>query len=286
MSQKTQRFEQRQSMHGVTYEVFHYLDFQSRHLEAHYHDFYEVFIFLDGDVDYWIDGSVYRLMPGDILLMNPMELHKPIARADGSKYERIVLWINKSYLSTVAEGVYERCFDSRNPYYKKILRDPSGENNPLLPLAKRLVTEFYSEEFASKQCAYGILLQLLTQINRLSDTEDTVSDEICSTPTFITEIVSYINDHYREKLTLDTLADHFYINKYYLSHQFKNSVGTSLYRYITLKRLNAAYDLLNEGIPPSEVSGLCGFGDYTGFFRAFKAEYGISPAVCYKERQL
>ena len=283
MAQKTQRFEQRQSMNGMTYEVFHYLDFQSRHLEAHYHDFYEVFVFLDGDVDYWIDGSVYHLMPGDILLMNPMELHKPIARADGSKYERIVLWLNKSYLSTVEGGVFERCFDTHNPKHKRILRYSAGDKNPLLSLAKQFVTEYYSKEYASEQCAYGVLLQILTQINRLSGSADTVSEEICSTPTFISEIVSYINAHYREKLSLDTLADHFYINKYYLSHEFKNSVGTSLYRYITLKRLNAAYDLLREGMNPSEVSGMCGFGDYTSFYRSFKSEYGISPAACAKE---
>ncbi len=280
MPKRIQRFDQRQSMNGSTYEIFHYLDVTTCHLDAHYHDFYEIFIFIDGDVDYWIDGSVYHLMPGDVLLMNPTELHKPIPRTDTDKYERIVLWINKSYLSGMEDGIFEACFDSKSPTYKKILRLSAGEKNPVLSLAKKLVTEYYTDDYAGKLCAYGILLQLLTQLNRLSRSGETVSDEICSTPTFVSEIVSYINEHYTEKLSLDSLAAHFFINKYYLSHEFKNSVGTSLYRYITLKRLNAAYELLCEGHTPGEVSVMCGFGDYTGFFRAFKAEYGISPAVC------
>ena len=51
MAKKTQRFDPRQNMNGNTYEVFHYLDLCTRHLDAHYHDFYEIFCFIDGDVD-------------------------------------------------------------------------------------------------------------------------------------------------------------------------------------------------------------------------------------------
>lgn len=282
MSKKTQRFEPRQNMHGDTYEVFHYLDMESRHLDAHYHDFYEIFCFIDGDVDYWVDGSLYHLKPGDILLINPTELHKPVPRTETQNYERIVIWINKKYLSSIEGGIFEGCFDTESPSYRKILRLPSNERNQVLSLAKKFVEEFYSEEFASKSCTYGILLQFMTLMNRIALTGDVVSSEDYSTPTFIAEILSYISEHYYEKLSLDRLAAHFFINKYYLSHQFKRTVGTSVHRYITLKRLNIAYNLLLEGVAPSQVSSTCGFGDYTSFFRTFKAEYGISPASFHK----
>lgn len=281
MPKKTQRFEQRQNMHGQTYEIFHYLDMESRHLDAHYHDFYEIFCFLDGDVDYWVDGSLYHLQPGDILLINPTELHKPIPRTDTQVYERIVLWLNKKYLSGIDGGIFEHCFHTESPSYQKILRLSANERNQAFTLAKKMAEEFYSEEFASKSCTYGLLLQFMTLINRISLQADATASENYSTPTLIADILSYIGEHYGEKLSLDKLADHFFINKYYLSHEFKKTVGTSVHRYITLKRLNVAYNLLLEGYTPHQASTACGFGDYTSFFRAFRAEYGVAPSGCF-----
>ena len=90
-------------------------------------------------------------------------------------------------------------------------------------------------------------------------------------------MLAYISEHYNEKLTLQDLADQFYVSKYHLSHEFSARVGTSVYRYIILKRLLAAREQIADGAPPSEVYQNCGFQDYANFYRAFKTEYGISP---------
>lgn len=283
MPNKTQRFDPRQNMNGSTYEIFHYLDIKTRHLDAHYHDFYEIFFFLDGDVDYWIDGSLYHLKPGDVLLINPTELHKPVPRTETENYERIVLWINKNYLSEIEGGILEKCFDTESETYSKILRLNSKEKNQMILLTKQFVSEYYGDEFAGECCTFGLLLQTMSFINRVSLSRDATTTKKYTSSTFIAEVLSYIGEHFCDKLSLDELSAHFFINKYYLSHEFKRAVGTSLHRYITLKRLNKAYNLLEEGTSPSQTSILCGFGDYTNFFRAFKAEYGISPAEIHRK---
>ena len=277
------RFDPRQNMNTSTFEIFHYLDPSTRHMEAHYHDFYEIFFFIDGDVDYWIDGSLYRLAPGDILLIHPTELHKPVPAAKIERYERIVLWINKSYISEIENGILEGCFDKDRPTYNKVLRLPEGKKQQLFSLALNLCEEYGSKDFAGEVSAYSLLLQLLVQINRLSHSNTQVDSKKFSTPTLISDILSYINDHYAEKLTLDSIANHFFVSKYYLSHEFKDAVNTSLYRYIIMKRLNAAYTFLQEGYSANEACHMCGFGNYSVFFRAFKAEFGISPIECSKQ---
>ena len=276
MQKRPQGFDPRQDMNCNSFEIFHYLDIKTRHMEVHFHNFYEVFLFLDGDVDYWVEGSVYHLKSGDILLINPTELHKPLPKEETNTYERIVLWIDKAYLASIENGMLEKCFQED----KKLYRLTSAERNEILPLFDRLVSEYHKEDFAAKPCAYGILLQLLTQLNRLSISRNSASSEKYITSTFISEVLSYIGEHYSENLSLDDLAAHFFVSKYYLSHEFKKSVGTGIHRYIILKRLNIAYSMLNNGISPTEVSHLCGFKDYTNFFRNFKAEYGVSPKEC------
>ena len=54
-------------------------------------------------------------------------------------------------------------------------------------------------------------------------------------------------------------------------------MGTSVYRYIIQKRLILAKQMMGDGVPSGEVYQHCGFGDYSNFYRAFRAEYQISP---------
>lgn len=274
MAKRTQHFDPRQNMNGETFEIFHYLDMSTRHLDAHYHDFYEIFFFLDGDVDYWIDGSVYALQPGDLLLIPPTSLHRPVPRSESNVYERMVLWINRAYLAGIQDGILERCFVGE----QRLFRPDAAEWGQMHGLARQLVKESYGNGYASGCCAYGLLLQLLTVINRA--VRNDTAEDVAGTPTFITEVLRYIGDHFQEPLSLDDLAAHFYLNKFYLSHEFRRSVGTGIHQYITLKRLHFAYERLSEGVPAGQVCGMCGFSDYTAFYKAFKAEYGISPAAC------
>lgn len=278
MAKKTQRFDPRQNMNGNTYEVFHYLDLRTRHLDAHYHDFYEIFCFIDGDVDYWVDGRFYHLQSGDLLLIQPSELHKPSPRSEEDRYERIVLWLDPAYLGTLAGGTLAECFDPASPRCRKMLRPSAAEKNQLLTLFQQLAEEYNGDAFGKEAYSHGLLLQIMTLINRIAGRPQKTQEHY-STPTLIADILAHIGAHYQEDLSLDRLSAHFFINKYYLSHQFKKAVGTGVHRYITLKRLSVAYRLLSEGGAPNEVSALCGFGDYTAFFRAFKAEYGVSPAL-------
>lgn len=132
------RFDPRQNMNSENFEIFHYLDPKTRHMEAHYHDFYEIFFFIDGNVDYWIDGSLYHLLPGDILLIHPTELHKPVPNAEIDTYERIVLWVNKNYLADIEKGILEKCFDKESQTHNKVLRLSSEKREQLFSLAHSL----------------------------------------------------------------------------------------------------------------------------------------------------
>ena len=93
----------------------------------------------------------------------------------------------------------------------------------------------------------------------------------------VANVIAYINTHYDRRLTLSDLAEMHFVSKYHLSHEFSRQLGTSVHRYIQKKRLLIARQMLLQGSKPNEVAARCGFGDYAGFYRAFKTEYRISP---------
>ena len=92
-----QIFDPRQSMSSNKFEIFHYSDAKFEGVPVHQHDFYEVYFFISGNVEYNVEGNSYNLKSGDMLLINPLELHQPRIAPDQNDYERIVLWINKTY---------------------------------------------------------------------------------------------------------------------------------------------------------------------------------------------
>ena len=279
MASKVQAFTTRQHMIRPTYEIYHYRDFYLNEVALHHHDFYEMYLFLSGNVDYVIESRRYHVTPGDILLISPNELHQPMFGAEYATYERIVLWIDKAYLQqyTAIGTELSRCFDRAAAEHTNLIRtDPSN-----LELLKNLLEyaqkETESREFGSSLAADTLLIQALVMLNRMAERGGQSAEIKDKSGTVVAQVLAYINEHYYEDLSLDLLANKFFISKYHLSREFNRLVGTSVYRYIIQKRLVMAKQMLGRGVPSSEVYQHCGFGDYSNFYRAFKAEYQISP---------
>ncbi|MFQ7002991.1 MAG: AraC family ligand binding domain-containing protein [Ruthenibacterium lactatiformans] len=102
MAGKAQNFTQRQHMLRPGYEIFRYCDSELGEVSLHHHDFYEIYLFLNGSVEYSIESRIYRLLPGDILLIGPMELHQPRIAKDHGPYERMVLWLTSGIWNSSA----------------------------------------------------------------------------------------------------------------------------------------------------------------------------------------
>lgn len=271
MASNAQRFDSRQSMQNKTFEVFHYRDQKMEGLEVHHHDFYEVYLFLGGQVQFQVEAKIFSLEPGDLLLINPQELHKPVIGQE-SLYERMVLWIDRNYLSSLCteDTDLSACFDGQT----NLLRPGKVRGAQLQGLLESLAREYYGEQLGSAICAQGLLMQFLVELNRLARKN---MGKALAEPDLVSQVIAYIGNHYQENLTLESLAGQFYVSKFYLSHEFRERVGVSIHRYIIFRRLLQARDLMAAGIGPGQVYQNCGFGDYANFYRAFKAEYGISP---------
>ena len=91
-------------------------------------------------------------------------------------------------------------------------------------------------------------------------------------------VKEYLDEHYTEKLTLDELAEKFFINKFYLSKIFKETYGTTVNNYLISKRITRAKQLLRfTDMTVDEVGVAVGMGDANYFSRMFRKVEGISP---------
>jgi AraC-like DNA-binding protein len=282
MKRKTHEYSTRQHMLSSDYEVYHYLNSNLAEINLHHHDFYECYLFISGDVTYLIEGKTYYLKPGDIILINSKELHQAIINNEDADYERIVLWINRTFLNELSskETDLSLCFEGSDR--KNVLRgDIELQQNIRILLNKLLSLERY------KGIGYDLLYkayitEIMAHINNLAfnNIEHLGSD--IKKSRLIDDIIEYINSHIDEDITVDMLSENFYLSKFHLSREFKKHTGTTIHRYIVQKKLIEAKELILKEIPIISVYKQCGFGDYSNFFRAFKNEYGVTPKQFYE----
>ncbi|WP_238650331.1 helix-turn-helix domain-containing protein [Paenibacillus piscarius] len=244
--------------------------------DFHIHDHYEIFLFLGGSVNGFVDQYSYPLQRGNVLLFNNHEIHKIINRT-GQPYERLTIHFKAPlvYPFCTATTNLLACFQNRQP----------GENNlaqmeePLLTeytkLASLLISALENKQYGSEVLALTYLIQLLVMVNELySRTRSAVPSLISP---HIQSAMSYIDNHLHLKLTLEHIAGELNLDKYYLSHLFKQQTGGTLYRYVLLKKIALAKQLLSTGTSVSDTCYLSGFNDYANFIRTFKNITGIPP---------
>lgn len=279
VNETVQKFNTRQYMVSRTFEIFHYRDSYLNEVALHHHDFYEIYYFLNGNVNYIIEGRTYHLTPGDLLLISPLELHQPLIQPEKHPYERIVLWIDKQFIEqyTTEAVSLTRCFDVSAPDHTNVMRLTSQQRQRIADLLERLLDEGQTDSYGRDLMMNGLLVEFLVEVNRISTSGTALTDPENRSAPLVAEVLDYINEHYHEPLTLDSLAAHFFVSKYHLLHEFNRHVGTSVYRYIIQRRLIIARQMLADGLTPTDVYQQCGFGDYANFYRAFKAEYHMSP---------
>jgi AraC-type DNA-binding domain-containing proteins len=265
------------------FEFFHLIDKKIMEFEFHYHDFNKIIVFISGKVTYLIEGKSYKLKPWDLLFINSNDVHRAVVSSN-EPYERIVIWVNQSFLELHSNGSnLLTCFELSSKHKINLLRsNPEG--------IRSIKNTLFLLEGAIKDTSFGsialknsLFLQLMVYFNRLYlGTEINVKEKDIEYDERIVRILDYINKNLNENLSIENIALKFYMNKFYLMHKFKAQTGYTIHSYIQQKRLILAASLIKKGKQITEVYLECGFGDYSSFVRAFKKEFNLSPKKYYK----
>jgi len=235
--------------------------------------------FKQGSGKIQIEGRLYDISEGDFVIQNPAELHRCIID-DGKYHERLALYINEAILKNFPceNTILFDAFYKREKGIGNLIPAEIVSNRGLDVLLDELLIHTRSQKSTSEILAICKIIELLIELNEIAaPVSDIINHTVYENPV-INNVLNHINEHFREKLTAEDIARHFYISKYHLSHLFKEYVGISLWDYIIFRRLLFANELMRKGYTVEESCFQSGFSNYSNFFRLYKKHMQITPS--------
>ena len=90
-------------------------------------------------------------------------------------------------------------------------------------------------------------------------------------------IGEYVDAHLGERVTLKRISEEFQVSVSTVTQLYQHRAGTTFHQFLTQKRLAAARELIDQGVPLEQVGRKVGYSDHSSFYRAFRQAFGVSP---------
>ena len=239
--------------------------FSGQAFAPHRHDTYTFALTLKGVQSFEYRGACRHSLPGELVILHPDELHDGMAGTD--------------------EAFGYRGLNIRPEEFEHAL---AGRALPFIEGGRSTDRHLIS-------LVHGLVRDLATPVNALdwSAAMTELADRLCAVETgqdidrpidhqAVYRARDYILAHLDEAITMDALENVTGRSRWNLARDFRALMGTSPYRYVTLRRLDAARVLIANGTPLASAACATGFSDQAHLTRQFKGNFGVTPKVWLK----
>ena len=243
---------------------FNMTEFQS-------HNFFELYFLAAGDRELFVENKLFLLTPGTFCVIPPYHIHK----TEGGPYTRINIYVSedmlsdqeKKHLARLSQGVAYAFSEAQATFVQGLLEVAHGEG-----IGDPAVRQNHMHAFVKALISY-LGVQDLAPVTPFGSSPSHTRND-----TAVLKIAAYVNEHYKESLTLQFLSDKFFMSKNTLCKRFRSAMDISVMQYVTYVRMNKAKMYLTTTAKSmEEVAEQSGFPSANYFSFIFKKSFGISP---------
>ena len=250
-----------------------------RSAPLHWHTHYEIELTMTGSVRHIVNGQVYMTSPGFVSIMTPCDFHQYVDSGCESRIKKLFFeenYLSPEILQLMLTMQVSRCIQLNPQDFADVtamfdeLIATCGDQTPIGRLRVRNLTE-------------RLCLTIMDACFRSEETAHTRLPERDKT-SLLSSVLTYISEHFTEKITLEEAGAVVHLNANYLSHLFSRSLGMTFSQYVKCKRISyASVLLLTTDAAIDEVAYSAGFSSTSFFNHVFKEQYRMSP-FAYRSR--
>jgi len=242
---------------------------------VHAHERMELLLFISGDASCNVESSEYIMKPYDLLIMRAAEVHRTQILSQ-APYERIAVHFSPALIESLdSEGILLRPFLQR-PLGR--LNHYSGDDVKSRWLREAL--DGLDSAVPGPRARLRVLTALLNLLSDISEVfegrkspgQDQENEDLSA------QLIEYINANLFDEISLKSISRRFYMSQSQLNRIFGKATGSPVWEYVRIKRLLAAREKILAGERANVACAMCGFKDYSSFYRAYKARFGHAPS--------
>lgn len=249
-----------------------------------HNDILEWCFVLSGSGKYKINDEIYDVSEGDLMIFNPGTKHQALIVKDVEvpATEFFVGFTNVSLKG--CESNYIPLPEAGN-----ILHTSGELKQKLIKICSQIEAENaisrHGRYFMMKSYLMQMLVLVLRELAEPVEYEEGYSFESINKRYIVKRIVDYFEDHYSERISLDSIAENMYLSPFYISKIFKSETGEAPIRHLINIRLDKAKEILEskKELSIQEVAALVGYDDAYHFSKLFKKRFGVSPSQMKKQ---
>lgn len=242
------------------------------HTPRHWHHSIEILFVLSGEMDVTIENETSHLKEDDLIVINPNCIHE----THGSDCILIVLQMKLSMFHLDWLNADNFFFDCNSAH--------SEDKSAFHPLKKIIARMIHINSMPDQQnllINYSYAFSLIHELCFFSSKpEEKKNSRSKKNMERLNSIVSYLEEHYAENLSLTSVAEQEYLTPTYLSHFFQDNMGISFSNYLTKIRLeHSLKDLLYNDYTMDQIAENNGFPNARSYAKLFSKEYKMLPSV-------
>lgn len=258
---------------------------QTTCFSPHNHDVLEILMVTRGKLQTIINGHSYTLLPGDIAIANPFEIHQGECDCNGTEYLGITTNLKKilPYSQTSLTPAISDLLSGKSRFDSFLHRDQKSTQQ-LCQAFVRLQDALQDKSPQGECISASLVFEVFSILFREHYREGNLSLRGKQDLTFSRNVSQYLYENYTRDISTRTICDHLYMEMPQFCRKFREHFGSNFSNYLCMYRItNAANLYRGSELPISQIAINVGFSDYCYFSKSFKKYVGQTPAVYFRK---
>ncbi|MBR5543799.1 MAG: helix-turn-helix domain-containing protein [Oscillospiraceae bacterium] len=246
--------------------------------KPHTHEYFQIYYVAKGCLSHYIDDKSSDLHQGDMFIIPPGVVHR-ISSKPGTEFYSFSFmpdFLGETNRHNKLTAIFLRNLLTKKNILTKVKVNPE-DIFYIESIMERILHEFTGKKIGFNEVIHSCTVLLVAVLARNYFEENSLPQHFDNSKQFVLHCIEYIKNNFTEPITLEEISKRSAMSKNSFCKLFCELTGHSFNSYLNMCRIKKATEYIKDGYKITAIYGLCGYSDFSTFYRNFKKIMGVSP---------